>query len=333
MHAGRGSVLALLVALTIGTLTSPAARAMPAPLPAPVTPAPAGLFQRELDRVVLVQQEHGTTAALRSLDRDIRRTPALAGVCHPIAHELGHRAAAAAGGSARRALSERDDVCGGGYTHGVIESVLGASRHPGRDLLTVCAPSNDGSCFHGVGHGLMFATHMDVDHSLRLCDLSPTAVLAGRCGEGVYMQAFSADLSAHHDSDGAHAALAQDLTAALHACERARDRYAPNCWFYAPTVFLAQHPDAYRAALTWCATAGSGAEPCTRGVGSRAVKYHPDDPAIGARACARAGALESACFIGMGSYWSVHHRGRVAPARVCDRLRGDEARRCRVALG
>jgi hypothetical protein len=235
--------------------------------------------------------------------------------------------------AAQVALRDRNDVCGGGYTHGVIEMALGASTNPRRDLLRVCAPANDGSCFHGVGHGLMFATGMDVGRSLALCDHAPTSLLAGRCGEGVYMQLFSADLSAHHG-----ATLPMDATDPAWAaaqCRTARASYAPDCWFYAPTVWLTAHPDDFTGAIAWCRVSApnGGAGTCAKGVGSRTVKYHPDDLAIGARVCAAAGGLEDDCLRGMGSYWSVHHKGAVPARDVCRHIDdADTAARCRIVV-
>jgi hypothetical protein len=300
-------------------------------------PTLAELYEANRDEILAVGARKGPAAALRMLDRRIRRTPALAGVCHPIAHDLGHQAVELGGGGidgAQAALTDRDDVCGGGYTHGAIELALGKSTDPERDLLRVCAPANDGSCFHGVGHGLMFATGMHVRRSLDLCDGSPTRTLAARCGEGVFMQLFSADLSAGHTSDDDAPDVARDPDAASATCQRVRDAYAPNCWFYAPTVWLAAHPDDFAGALAWCRAeaTGDGRQLCARGVGSRSVKYHPDDVTIGARICASAPRLADSCFQGMGSYWSVHHRGRKPPIGVCRHIQGaDLADRCRAA--
>jgi hypothetical protein len=278
--------------------------------------------------LVLLERDEGPAAALAELGRRVKRAPRLAGICHAIAHDLGHEALDLARGKAAKALKERDDVCGGGYTHGIIEVALGESTHPARDLLRICAPAQDGSCFHGVGHGLMFATGMDVGESMDLCDRAPSAVLSGRCGEGVFMQLFSSAGGSH----GATIAVPPMTPAAASAqCRSTRLPYAANCWFYAPTVWLAERPDDFAGALAWCADTADGvnAQVCARGLGSRTIKYHPDDPTIGAAVCADAGSLMDACLAGMGSYWSVHHEGRRSPSDVCDRL-GSAAleRRC-----
>lgn len=339
----------------VPTGTAPATPSAPsaaatASAPASPTPSPSATHDHDDDHgagdagaafaatraeLLATQASAGTPAALALLDERIATDPTVAGVCHAIAHELGHVAVEQSGGDARQALALGTEVCGGGFTHGVIEVVLGASRRPGRDLLRICAPANDGSCFHGVGHGLMFATGMDVDRSLELCDRSPSSSLSARCGEGVFMQLFSSDLSAQHVAGSAAFDVASDPAGARATCRGTRDRYAPNCWFYAPTVWLTVHPDDFTGAMDWCRGAGTdvGRQLCARGVGSRTVKYHPDDLAVGEQVCAAAGGLTDSCLQGMGSYWSVHHGGRLAAASVCRRLDDRALRdRCRQVV-
>ena len=287
------------------------------------------LFEQVDDHLRQVQAEQGTAAALAELERITAAQPEVNRFCHAIAHDLGHRALDAVNGSAARALQDRNDVCGGGYTHGVIERALGEAAHPRTAMLTLCAPANDGSCWHGIGHGLMFATGMDAQASTRLCDRAPTRLLASRCGEGVYMQVFSADLSAHHT--GGDAEIAHDPERARQLCRQTRSAYAANCWFYAPVVWLTAHPDQFADGIAWCAGAGSStaAQVCAKGIGSRSVKYHPDDLTIGARTCAEAGLYQDSCLRGMASYWSVHFKGSVPPADLCRHLaQGALRQRC-----
>lgn len=296
----------------------------------------ADLYGQQRDALLAILADRGASAALEELGRRSISIPGLAGVCHAIAHDLGHAALQAAGGRIAQVLGERDDVCGGGFTHGAVERALGASKHPERDLLTVCAPAQDGSCFHGVGHGLMFATGMDVGRSLRLCDAAPSSRLSARCGEGVFMQWFSAEMSAAHAGHGAQdegvgmpGTSTPTLEQATAGCRTTRMPYAASCWFYAPTLWLAQRGEDFLGALRWCESTGAGARMCTKGVGSRTVKFHPENPRIGARVCARARDVD-ACLQGMGSYWSVHWRGERPPRDVCGRLGEHELeQRCR----
>lgn len=278
------------------------------------------LYSQVSAELLELQREQGSAAALEELDVRSRADTALGGVCHAISHDLGHQALELAGGKPGKALTVRNDVCGGGFTHGVIEDALASSKDPGRDLLKICAPEQDGSCFHGVGHGVMFATGLDVARSLDLCDFAPKEILSVRCGEGVFMQLFSADVAGGHAAG--KGSNPQTVDTARATCAGVRMPYAGSCWFYAPTLWLAETPDDFAGAMQWCAEASSGfgQQLCAKGVGSRTIKYHPDDPTIGARVCANAGELTNSCLAGMGSYWSVHHKGTRPASDVCSRL-------------
>lgn len=280
--------------------------------------AAPGAYEETRDAVLLVLDTRGQADALAELDRLIAVDPSVSGICHAVAHDLGHAALDQAGGDAAKALSDRDDVCGGGYTHGIIEKALGESSDVKRDLLRICAPKQDGSCFHGVGHGLMFATDMNPRKSLKLCDLSPDFTLAHRCAEGVYMQLFSGDVAAAHAAGSDLPSLAD----ARSECETTRRTYQANCWFYSPNVWLAEHPDDFIGAMDWCRGASTdlGRASCIRGTGSRAVKYHPDDLSVAEAVCREAGANRPDCVGGMASYWSVHWKGEVPRSDLCDRL-------------
>lgn len=323
----------LVGALAVGSVGG-AASADPVPRPSPPTASAesgAQLYSTTSMQLILLERRSGPAAALEELDRRITSDPRLGGVCHAVAHDLGHEALEEADGDVGRALAARDDVCGGGYTHGIIEVALGASAHPAKDLLTLCAPRQDGSCFHGIGHGAMFATGMNVKRALRLCDRAPTTLLAGRCGEGVFMQLFSSDVSGMHTTG----APVPTLASARRTCAETRARYAPSCWFYAPTIWLADRPDDFSGAMTWCASAPGAVarQLCAKGVGSRTIKYHPEDPRIGAAVCSAAGDLTDPCLSGMGSYWSVHFRGARAPSDICRHLGSQSlAGRCRTVL-
>lgn len=351
----RRTVIAgvVMVALIAGALSfvlaapgdhaHPAAVASAAAKPAdshhPLPPTDAGIpdlqvevhdvYTESRDELLALQQEKGSAEALEELDARSRANAELGGVCHAIAHDLGHAALQLAGGKPGKALTVRNDVCGGGFTHGVIEDALSTSKSPARDLLRICAPKQDGSCFHGVGHGVMFATGLDVAKSIDLCELAPSPTLSVRCGEGVFMQLFSADVAGGHAAG--KGANAETVDTARGTCSRIRMPYAGACWFYTPTLWLAEHPDDFTGAMGWCANAPSnfGRELCAKGVGSRTIKYHPDDPTIGARVCAVAGELMDDCLAGMGSYWSVHHKGMRPANDVCSRLGGARLeRRC-----
>ena len=309
------AALTLVFAFIMGTSAVPAGAAE-----IDLAPSAASLTSE----LVALQATRGTRAALVELERRSRFDGQVAGLCHAVAHELGHRALDLARGRLASALSVRSDVCGGGYVHGAVEHLLASSKHPARELASTCKPT-DGSCWHGVGHGLMFATRMEVESSLALCASAPSALVERRCGEGVFMQLFNAESSS--------AAAVPTRVQAAQQCEKTAAPQTANCWFYAPNVVLARDPDAFSDAMRWCASQSSevGRQVCARGVGSRTVKRHSDDLAIGTKICSAAGQLQGSCLGGMASYWSVHWEGRKSPSSMCKELTALR-RECQAAV-
>ncbi len=309
---------------------SPAADSTPPP--SPTRRKAAEIYSTTRDAVLAIQVQEGSRRALDALSLLAQRELGVSGVCHAISHDLGHAALEQAGGRVGDALNDRDDVCGGGFTHGVIEQALAESADPQAAMLTVCAPMQDGSCWHGVGHGLMFASGMAQGRALAGCDNAPSTLLSNRCGEGVFMQLFSADLAAHHVT-AKQGPIAHNPQGAREVCQSTRSPHDAQCWFYSPVVWLTVHPDDFDGALSWCRGAGStfGKTMCARGLGSRTVKFHPEDLSIGARTCGKARDLVDACVRGMGSYWSVHWEGAVPASDICTHLPPGRARkRCPV---
>lgn len=296
--------------------------------------ANANTFQALQTRTQRMLITNGTAAALADLDAAIQADPATLGVCHAVAHDLGHAALARAGGDAAAVLNARNDVCGGGFLHGVVEAKLGSSGSIEQDILEVCSPDQDGSCLHGVGHGVTFAAKGDVDKAMEMCDLVAHLEQGARCAEGMMMQLWLSDSLAGHV--GAKAKTTAD---ALATCPRVREPYGGACWFYAPTLILDRADNgSWAKAAAWCADTVPGDSDarwlCAMGTGSRAVKYNTGDiPRAGSYCELFVEDLVDACLRGMGSYWAVHWMGERRRADVCDQLLDPElAERCRYAI-
>ncbi len=112
-----------------------------------VPPEARSLFDTTRTELMTVQAERGSGRALALLERQIDDVPELAGVCHAIAHELGHEAVELAGGRARKALKNGTEVCGGGFIHGVIETVLGSSYELRKGPAACPRPHERRVCF------------------------------------------------------------------------------------------------------------------------------------------------------------------------------------------
>lgn len=310
----------------------------------PASPSPTGdpaVWTRSTLRNKLMTEMQATDpgVALADLDRITRQQPYTVRFCHPIAHELGHAAVKRYNYDFQKVIAFPHDTCAAGYLHGAVEQMLAASANPQADLLKLCAPSFAGPCVHGVGHGTMYVAKQDVGAARTLCNEFRTDSLRITCSEGLFMQMFAPD----EEDENAKANLPADKLAAepQYPCAEQPPLFQSACYFYAPTYYLSSHdypnhPEVFAAALKWCLAAKGGANDCSRGVGSRTMKYNLDRPDWAGQQCATAadGWQRKACTEGLVSYWTVNYHDAGAAGRLCGQLTNQEiAGYCRTAGG
>ncbi|MGK4579378.1 hypothetical protein [Kitasatospora sp. HPMI-4] len=322
--------------------TAPAAAPGPGGAAATPTGDPAVWTRSTLRNKLMAEMNAADPGvALADLDRITKQLPYTVRFCHPIAHELGHAAVRRYHQDFQKVLSFPHETCAAGYLHGAVEEMLAGSADPEADILTLCAPANKGPCIHGIGHGTMFVTKQDVPAARALCDKFPTDSKRITCSEGLFMQFFAPD----EEDENAKANLPADKLAQqpLYPCPEQPPLFRSACYFYAPTYFLSSHdwqdhPEVFAEALKWClnAQASGGAGDCSRGVGSRTMKYNLDREDWAANQCATAADAwqRKACTQGLMSYYTVNYTDPGAPARLCKKITNPEiAGYCRGAGG
>jgi hypothetical protein len=154
-------------------------------------------FQQALGNVAY---REGPKAALALVEK-IYGTGA-SQACHRAAHAVGAAALARNRGSVARTFAEGNASCGSGYYHGVLERSLVdvQSRQPGAlapVARTLCGNASSMTpwiayqCLHGLGHGLMIATGLDLSISLEVCSRLRRWWDRDACRGGVFMENLS----------------------------------------------------------------------------------------------------------------------------------------------
>jgi hypothetical protein len=118
--------------------------------------------------------------------------------CHRVAHFIGAGALVRLGGNVARALAAGDATCWSGYYHGVLERALvrAKSLEPAalaRVARPLCAdrsvrPIVLYGCLHGLGHGLMIATGLNLPIALEVCGRLTIWWDRDACRGGVFME-------------------------------------------------------------------------------------------------------------------------------------------------
>lgn len=215
--------------------------------------------------------ENSIFTVVDAIDAD----PSLSVDCHDVAHDLGHHAYELYGFKGAMTYDNPErvnhtsvmDMCAGGYVHGILEEASlhdpNFGEHPG-DLCAGVPTSNKATCYHGVGHALMFFNSLDIAQSVSDCrDVGAT--YAVRCFEGVWMEAFWGET--RHAGDDS---LGWDTSDPLAICKAQKSDAKPACFLYAPFGYLRTHDKEYAGATRMCTDASlseSDMKFCMKGIG------------------------------------------------------------------
>lgn len=273
----------------------------------------------------LVKKE-SPTVALTQLKVLMKENASVSRSCHGIVHEIGHETYRKYNDFAA-AMAYREDICGSGFLHGVIETHFAKVDNVFKEMDTICntySTLNDkAKCYHGVGHGIMFYTENDLPVSIEHCDRYPDQEAKVRCAEGVFMENFNTEQKDH-------LSVYLDNVNPASICVNQPSLYKGTCYFYTPLHYLSLHVDAYEEALTWCLDQEPGYQAvCASGVGSRAIKQHITNPKYVEKVCASGTPAQfKACLDGMVSYYLVHVDSLSKAKEMCWTLKESSQQAC-----
>ena len=180
--------------------------------------------------------------------------------CHELSHALGHRAYDLYGFADAMTFSNPnrpqhaaiEDICNSGFMHGVLEDTFLHNPDNAKDPDLLCANvplQSRWSCFHGIGHGLMFIYDRKIAPSLQGCRNLADTKYSFPCFQGVWMELFLGNTE--------HAGLNTlywDLGNPLGACLAAPSDAKHACYIYVSLGYLRGHPGDYPGTVTLCTT-------------------------------------------------------------------------------
>jgi hypothetical protein len=148
-----------------------------------------------------IAYRRGPEAAFRIVDR--RFNGGVDAACHRVVHIVGAATLARNRGNVSRTFAQGSSICWSGYYHGVLERAFANvktydAKSLGAKARTVCADESVRKlswlafqCLHGLGHGLMITTGLQLPLSLKVCKQLAAAWDQTSCKGGVFMENFA----------------------------------------------------------------------------------------------------------------------------------------------
>ena len=309
----------------------------------------------------------GPKPALRRLVADMAAKPDVERGCHRIVHTIGSATLARDDGNVGKAFTEGDSTCWSGYYHGILERALldaknevllrAAVRGVCAEVLRDEPQFISYQCVHGLGHGLMILTGLDLPRSLEQCEGLKTQWEQISCDGGVFMENFNTSygVTSRYVKD-------DDL---LYPCDAVAERHKLYCYLQITDRLLGATNYDWKKAATLCAGAerawratcfqsygrsASGTArldrdqllqycgvPAPRWRGDcvyGAVRDITSNDAASTRAIAYCNAVEARlrgrCFYGLGTIVAGFDQAPAALARACLAVPVDYRPQCRL---
>jgi cytochrome c553 len=265
-----------------------------------------------------VAYREGPKKALNLLAKDDVSVPGVHADCHQIAHAVGHGGLAHYKGNAAKALSQGAMTCNSGYYHGVIERAFaGVPRERviriARRLCTGHAVTKEEfllyQCVHGLGHGLMIYSGLDLPWSLKVCDRLQTDFDRVSCTGGVFMQNLMPGM-------GTSRYLRKNDP--IYPCNAVSERHKVYCYLMVTSRILSLDGYNWRKTAEWCRRSERGwVTTCFESYGRDASGTAQYDPRRTIRLCLFAGRNAGDCIYGAARDWGNNYAGGPEASRLC----------------
>ena len=272
--------------------------------------------------------------ALALLATDDQAMSAVHADCHQIAHAIGHAGLAHFHGNAAEALARGAMTCNSGYYHGVIERAFaGVPRpevtHIARRLCTSPSVTKEDfllyQCVHGLGHGLMIYSGLDLPWSLQVCDRLQTSFDRVSCTGGVFMQNLM---------PGMGTSRYVRKNDPIYPCNAVAERHKVYCYLMVTSRILTVDGYDWRKTAAWCRRSEKGwVGTCFQSYGRDASGFSQYQPRRTARLCLEAGKDAGECFYGAARDYANNYAGGPQSARLCPSVPARYRARCYDGVG
>jgi Cytochrome C oxidase, cbb3-type, subunit III len=275
-----------------------------------------GCFRQAFGNIAYAR---GPQTALALLDKDSRTISGVQADCHQIAHNIGHAGLAHYHNNAAVALAHGAMTCNSGYYHGVIERAFaGVTRDRvtriARRLCTGKAVTKEAfllyQCVHGLGHGLMIYSGLDLPYSLKVCHQLQTQFDRVSCTGGVFMQNLMPGM-------GTSRYLRKNDP--IYPCNAVARRDKVYCYLMVTSRILTLNGYDWQKTAATCRRSEKGwVATCFQSYGRDASGFTQYQPHRTIRLCVLAGKDAGECMYGAARDYGNNYAGGPQAARLCN---------------
>ena len=233
-----------------------------------------------------------------------------------------------------QALAHGGMTCNSGYYHGVIERAFaGVPREEvtriARHLCTGPAVTKEEfllyQCVHGLGHGLMIYSGLDLPWSLQTCDRLQSDFDRVSCTGGVFMQNLMPGM-------GTSRYLRQKDP--IYPCNAVAERHKVYCYLMVTSRILSLDGYDWHKTAAWCRRSEKGwVATCFQSYGRDASGFSQYQPQRTVRLCLEAGDDAGECLYGAARDYGNNYAGGVEAARLCNLAPAAQRGRCFEGIG
>jgi hypothetical protein len=276
----------------------------------------------------------GPKKALDLLARDDLSISGVHADCHQIAHAVGHGGLAHYRGNAAEALAQGAMTCNSGYYHGVIERAFaGVPRDRvvriARGLCTEPSVTKEEfllyQCVHGLGHGLMIYSGLDLPWSLKTCHRLQTDFDRVSCTGGVFMQNLM---------PGMGTSRYLKKSDPIYPCNAVAQRDKVYCYLMVTSRILALDGYNWRKTATWCRRSEPAwVKTCFESYGRDASGTSRYQPSRTIHLCLQAGPNAPDCIYGAARDYGNNYAGGKQATTLCAAAPARYRARCYEGIG
>jgi mono/diheme cytochrome c family protein len=315
--------------------------------------------------------DEGPKAALQKLASLSSTNGTVAADCHPIAHKIGAGGLLHFKGDVGAAFADGDATCGSGYYHGLLQWKLAgvAADQVASVASTACKdPKIEANAFiyyqcnHGLGHGLMLYTALDLPKALDYCHKLQTEEDSVMCSGGVFMENQSSSFglrskwlnkkkllfpcnSKYVDrSDKLYCYLlvtshilpyvGGSWSKTSDWCRKSDPGWVQYCFQSLGRDVSGTAVHNPQQMKSYCAQAGSGEKECIYGAIRDVMNNNSADPNGKAFCEAVKAKFRNYCFWGMGTIIGTQHADSAGKQQACEEwAKGEDLNQCLSGAG